>query len=303
MSSDSFDLGVDLDCYRYDETTERNGIVFYARPDTPRRGFEIGMLALELFARENPTVEIHLIGQDISWHNPTFRYVNHGSLSAPELAAVYNRCSAGLVLSLTNLSLLPSELLASGCVPVMNDAENTRASFDNPHARFVAPRPDALADALTAVVRDPDRRPPPRRRCGQRGPPVVDARRRPARAGHPPRPPPGRRDRRHLARSARIVDLERPGRSARYAGRPESRAELPGAGGLAPPFSRQRAPATPTIRKNTPSRMVKLMMSAVPNMIIMARKAPARAWQRPLVSRSLLRSRAPVPVKMRSGRR
>ena len=156
MSSDSFDLGVDLDCYRFDDLTRRDGIVFYARPDTARRGFELGMLALELFARENPAIDIHLIGQDIRWHRPTFRYVNHGTLSPPELAAVYNRCSAGLVLSLTNLSLLPAELLASGCVPVMNDGENTRASFDNPYARFVPPNPEGLARSLTEIVRDPD---------------------------------------------------------------------------------------------------------------------------------------------------
>ena len=152
MACDSFDLGVDLDTYRVENTGERNGVMFYARPATERRGYELGMLALDQFARRHPGIEIHLVGQDIRWRRPTFRYTSHGHLSAAGLAEVYNRCAAGLVLSLTNISLLPAELLAAGCLPVMNDAENTRASFDNPNAAFAAARPDLLADALAQAV-------------------------------------------------------------------------------------------------------------------------------------------------------
>jgi hypothetical protein len=156
MSCDYFDLGVDLGCYRLGSPRVRSGVVFYARPDTPRRGYEIGMMALELFAQCHPEVEIHLVGQDIRVRHPSFAFTNHGHLSPTELAAVYQSCVAGLVLSLTNLSLLPNELLATGCIPVMNDAENTRASCDNPYARFAPARPDRLAAELSAVVEAPD---------------------------------------------------------------------------------------------------------------------------------------------------
>jgi O-antigen biosynthesis protein len=155
MPCDYFDLGVDLGCYQLGPPRERSGVVFYARPDTPRRGFEIGMMALELFARRHPEIEIHLVGQDIRARRPSFPFTNHGHLSAAELAAVYQRCVAGLVLSLTNLSLLPNELLATGCIPVMNDAENTRASCDNPYARFAGAMPDQLAAELGSVVEAP----------------------------------------------------------------------------------------------------------------------------------------------------
>ena len=150
MPCDAFDLGVDLDTYRSTGPEQRTGVVFYARPDTERRGFELGMLALDLLARRQPGIEIHLVGQSIRWRRPTFAYTDHGHLTVAELAAVYNRCAAGLVLSLTNLSLLPAELLATGCLPVMNDAENTRASFDSPYAAY-APA-DQLADALRDAV-------------------------------------------------------------------------------------------------------------------------------------------------------
>jgi glycosyltransferase involved in cell wall biosynthesis len=157
MSCDSFDLGVDLGTYQLDPDAERDGVVFYARPDTARRGFELGMVALELFAQRHPRVPIHLIGQDVHWHRPSFDYISHGHTTPAELAAIYNRSVAGLVLSLTNLSLLPAELLAAGCIPVMNDAECTRASFDNPYTKWSDSDPRLLADALCEVVEAPER--------------------------------------------------------------------------------------------------------------------------------------------------
>ena len=158
MASDSFDLGVDLDVYRLEDLDTRPGVVFFARPDTPRRGFELGILALELFAAEHPEIEIQVIGQQLQARGVPFAFTDHGHLPAEELAALYNRCQAGLVLSLTNLSLLPAELLAAGCIPVMNDGENTRASCDNPFARFSRPEPRALAAELGAVVEAADPR-------------------------------------------------------------------------------------------------------------------------------------------------
>jgi len=159
MCCTAFDLGVDLATYRLAEDASgsgrRNGVVFYARPDTPRRGFELGMAALALIARRRPDVPIHLVGQRLSLRHPGFAFTNHGHCSPAELAAIYSACTAGLVLSLTNLSLLPAELLATGCIPVMNDGENTRASFTNRHARFARPDPEALAAAVEAVLEDP----------------------------------------------------------------------------------------------------------------------------------------------------
>lgn len=156
MACTAFDLGVDLDCYRppKEPSPARDGVVFYARPDTPRRGYELGMAALALVAARHPELTIHLVGQDVHVRDPGFSLVAHGRCGPEELAAIYGRCAAGLVLSLTNLSLLPAELLASGCIPVMNDAPHVRVSLDNPWARFAPPRPDALADALCSVVED-----------------------------------------------------------------------------------------------------------------------------------------------------
>jgi hypothetical protein len=72
------------------------------------------------------------------------------------LNEIYNLCFAGLSLSLTNVSLVPYEMLASGCIPVVNDAVHNRMVLDNPHIRYAPLTPHSLAAALEAVVTMPD---------------------------------------------------------------------------------------------------------------------------------------------------
>jgi hypothetical protein len=150
MAADAFDLGCDLERYRRTADMPRRGIAFYARPRAARRGFEVGMLALELFARRRPDLEIHLFGAKVG--TTRFRCIDHGPLSPAELNRLYNRCHAGLSLSLTNVSLVPLEMLAAGCIPVVNDAEHTRRVLDNAHVSYADFTPHALAARLEAIV-------------------------------------------------------------------------------------------------------------------------------------------------------
>ncbi|GAA0427752.1 MULTISPECIES: glycosyltransferase family 1 protein [Leifsonia] len=156
MKTDHFDFSVDRSLYRYENAERRNEIFFYARPVTPRRAFEFGLVALEDFARARPDVTINLAGWDVSnWEIP-FAYNNLSSLQLSELNAVYNRCAAGLVLSLSNMSLLPLELLSSGVIPVVNDGPNNRMVSDNPYIEYVPASPIAIARKLVEVVERPD---------------------------------------------------------------------------------------------------------------------------------------------------
>ncbi len=61
------------------------------------------------------------------------------------------------MLSFTNISLIPNELLASGSIPVINDGENTRASWTTRSPGW-PDRAPGLAAGLGAVIEDPDRR-------------------------------------------------------------------------------------------------------------------------------------------------
>jgi glycosyltransferase involved in cell wall biosynthesis len=72
-----------------------------------------------------------------------------------QLAQWYQRSQVGLSLSFTNASLVPHEMLAAGCIPVVNDAQHNRQVLDNDHIRYAAADPHALAQALADVVHDP----------------------------------------------------------------------------------------------------------------------------------------------------
>ncbi len=156
MTTSHYDFGSDANHYRYLNDERRRNVFFYARPETPRRGFELGVMALELFARDRPDVGIITAGQDLRAAHLPFAFENLGNVEVGQLNDVYNRCAAGLVLSLSNLSLLPLELLSAGVIPVVNDAENNRLVSDNPFIAYTPPLPRALADSLISIVDRPD---------------------------------------------------------------------------------------------------------------------------------------------------
>jgi hypothetical protein len=150
MPADYFDFGCDSVHYHRLENAKRSGIVFYARPEAARRGFELGLMALELFAAMHPEIDIHFYGEHMG--DLPFRFFDHGHISPRGLNELYNQCFAGLSLSLTNVSLVPHEMLAAGCIPVVNDAVHNRMVLDNAFVRYAAPNPQALAAELESVI-------------------------------------------------------------------------------------------------------------------------------------------------------
>jgi len=159
MAADHFDFGCDLESYALDRSLDgarvRTGVCYYSRPSTPRRAHELAILALELFAGRHPEVDIHLFGEPAG--RLSFPATHHGLLSPPQLGALYNRCVAGLSLSATNVSLVPHEMLAAGCIPVVNDADHNRTVLDNPHVAYSPATPFELSGALSAFVERPVR--------------------------------------------------------------------------------------------------------------------------------------------------
>jgi O-antigen biosynthesis protein len=153
MEAESFDFGCDISQYCRLENSKRSGVVFYARPEAARRGFELGAMALEAFAIRQPEIEIHFYGEKMG--KMPFRFIDHGRVSPERLNQIYNRCFAGLSLSLTNVSLVPHEMLAAGCIPVVNDAVQNRIVLNNPYVCYAQPTPAALASELEALVTMP----------------------------------------------------------------------------------------------------------------------------------------------------
>jgi len=153
MDADYFDFGCDLERYRIEDVAQRTGVCMYARPSTPRRAFELAVAAMDLLAERHPEVDIHLYGESAR-HLP-FAAVDHGMLSPEQLNDLYNRCIAGLVLSATNVSLVPQEMLAAGCIPVVNDAEHNRIVLDNQSVAYARATPFDLANALADLIERP----------------------------------------------------------------------------------------------------------------------------------------------------
>ena len=156
MQAGHYDFGVDLDMY-----AEPNGappsepsVAFYARPATPRRAFDLGVAALAQLHASRPDVTIHLFGEDLRSTVLPFPAVRHGVLGPAELAALYSRCRVGLVLSMTNLSLIPLEMLAAGLPVVINDAPSNRCNLKNDYVHYTKPLPSALAETMCVVLDD-----------------------------------------------------------------------------------------------------------------------------------------------------
>jgi len=160
MEAEPFQFGVDLDIYRLDPANlpeRKKQVIFYARPLTERRGFELGLMALTLFHDAHPEYEIITFGQDLSKFELPFPARNLGIITENQLGELYQESVACLLLSLTNVSLLPLELLAAGCVPVMNDGLNNRMVLgDTPGILYSGVMPTSLARKLVEAVENPD---------------------------------------------------------------------------------------------------------------------------------------------------
>lgn len=153
MSADAFDFGCDLDHYRLENTGERTGVCLYLRPSAPRRASELGLMALDLLAERHPELDIHIYGETV--RRLPLAATNHGRLTVEGLNDLYNRCVAGLALSATNCSLVPYEMLAAGCIPVVNDAEHNRVVLENAEVVYAPATPFNLADALATIAGRP----------------------------------------------------------------------------------------------------------------------------------------------------
>lgn len=152
MTTASFDFGADKTLYPFKNTKPRKEIFCYVRPYTERRGFELSIMALELFHAKHPDYTINLAGWDVSEYSIPFPYNNLKTLELDQLSDLYNSCAAGLVISLTNMSLLPLELLSCGVIPVVNDGPNNRLVSDNEFIHYCPLSPPAIADALSRVI-------------------------------------------------------------------------------------------------------------------------------------------------------
>jgi glycosyltransferase involved in cell wall biosynthesis len=127
-------------------------VLFYARPETERRGFELGILSLSLVAKKMPEVEFVLVGFPRQPLQLPFAAIFPGILPISELGALYRSCDVALVLSHTNVSMLPLELMACGCAVVSNMGPNVEWLLTDQTVQLAKPDPKSLAEAIIELL-------------------------------------------------------------------------------------------------------------------------------------------------------
>lgn len=152
-----FDLGIDHARYapRQQEPRGDRRVLFYARVSTARRAVPLGLLALQELQRRRPDVELALFGSPTPVAAP-FRAEQLGLLTPDQLAGAYRAATVGMVLSLTNPSLVPQEMLACGLPCVDVERPSTRSEWgEGGGVELARLDPLALADALELLLEDP----------------------------------------------------------------------------------------------------------------------------------------------------
>lgn len=153
-----FPYGTDVENYPFagPEGREPGLVCAYARSETERRAVELAIAALATVVERRPGVRVVLFGSNAPAVVP-FPCENAGVLTPKELSSLYRRASVGVCLSLTNLSLVGLEMIASGLPLVELGTDNVTSMLGSPGeiAMLAEPTPDAIADAIERVLDDP----------------------------------------------------------------------------------------------------------------------------------------------------
>lgn len=159
--SSFFSLAYDKHIYhRVPEIQRRKKTVcFYGRFVTARRGFELGILALDIVQRKRPDVDIVIFGWDVSNQDIPFSYTHFGLKSPAELARLYNEATIGMVFSMTNVSLIPQEMMACGLPVIEYKGPNTERIFEDQGSIVLAePDPYHVAEKICFLLDHPKER-------------------------------------------------------------------------------------------------------------------------------------------------
>ncbi|BAZ09908.1 putative lipopolysaccharide biosynthesis protein [Calothrix sp. NIES-4071] len=169
VNTDYYDIVVDKNIY-YPRTKIKSKLVrslvsenenafkvaFYGRNVTPRRCFELVVMALYLFAEQAENIVLICYGWNDIPPLP-FKSYNAGMLSVEDLAELYSVCDVCIAPSSTNLSLVAREVMACGSVLMDLEVENT--AYDLIHLEnsyLVKPDPKSMCDGLLDLYHNRD---------------------------------------------------------------------------------------------------------------------------------------------------
>lgn len=157
METVSFGFSYDKEIYTpHEKKDKENRVFFYARPVTPRRDFELGLLALNELNKRVDNLTVCFAGWDIINYEIPFKYENLGILSLEQLPEIYAQCDMCFVISNTNLSLLPLEVMASNSVAVCSVGDNSTWLVNDENSILVDYDPIQMAEKMAYYFKHPD---------------------------------------------------------------------------------------------------------------------------------------------------
>lgn len=138
-------------------------IFFYARPNTPRNGFDLGITALQrIKKKKGEHIRIYTAGGiwDPAMYNLQGKIVNLGILPYEKTADLYRKCDLGLVFMFTeHPSFLPFELMACGCPVITNyNAATTWFFKDKENCILTEPTVTSVCEAIEMLMENKDLR-------------------------------------------------------------------------------------------------------------------------------------------------
>lgn len=154
------------------KSTTPKRLFYYARPGTPRNGFELAAAALQRLKHKHGDA-IDIVCAGAGW-NPADYGLNNvvraiGMLPYAKTADLYRSCHAGFVMMMTkHPSYLPFELMACGAIVVTNfNPANTWMLKDGENCLLSAPSASCLAVTLSYALDHYDELDPIRQRAAK----------------------------------------------------------------------------------------------------------------------------------------
>ena len=103
-----------------------------------------------------PNVEVVFAGWDISNYEIPFKHQNKGIVKLEDLSDLYSQCDMCLIISNTNLSLLPLEVMASNSVAVCSKGENSTWLVNDQNSILVYYDPLQIARTMKYYLDNPN---------------------------------------------------------------------------------------------------------------------------------------------------
>jgi glycosyltransferase involved in cell wall biosynthesis/2-polyprenyl-3-methyl-5-hydroxy-6-metoxy-1,4-benzoquinol methylase len=161
--ADFFRFPIDTNIYNTNSrrTKTNKNIIFFARPEMPRRCYDLGILALRIVKERLPDVEIILFGSaKIDSKAVPFEHTNLGLLpDLMSLSKLYRNADLGIVFSTTNPSLVPYEMMA--CELAVGDIrlEDSIVNYESEeNIFFLNPVPEMMAKEMVEIMKNDDLR-------------------------------------------------------------------------------------------------------------------------------------------------